>query len=79
MGVSRTFLTEPVLHRSRRSAPFRRRRVLRIAFLIFSALALAGVRFLIRRRRVKDAGAPQLEPVSSDWLAQARGRHEHTP
>jgi hypothetical protein len=50
-----------------------------LSVLILSAILLGGVRALLRRRHAKDAASPKLDPVSSDWLAEARGRHEHTP
>jgi hypothetical protein len=53
--------------------------VLQFSVLILSAIVLGGVRVMLRRRRARDTAAPKLDPVSSDWLAEARGRHEHTP
>ena len=53
--------------------------MLRFSILILSAIALGGLRALLRHRHAKKDGPPKLDPVSSDWLAQARSRHEHTP
>jgi hypothetical protein len=38
--------------------------------------AAAGLFALARRRRADDV-TPTTDPVSADWLAQARGRDEH--
>jgi hypothetical protein len=49
---------------------------MRFVWLIpLTAVVLAGV-FIRARRRASDPTALTSEPVSGEWLAQARGREE---
>ena len=46
-------------------------------FLPMTLLALGATAFFNRRRRNRDITLSS-EPVSADWLAQARSRDDHT-
>lgn len=67
-------VTESVLHLSGASHPSRTVPVFRFWILAAGALTIQAVRMIVRSRRAKDA--VKLDSVSSDWLAQARGRDE---
>ena len=51
---------------------------MRLLWWIPIAALVAGAGFLLRaRKRRQDDITLTSEPVSADWLAQARGRDEH--
>ncbi len=48
-------------------------------WIIAAGLITAGAfRYVVRRRRAHNTSV-KMDSISSDWLAQERGRGEHTP
>lgn len=52
--------------------------MLRLWILAAGLLTASAVGMAFRRRRAHNADV-KLDTISSDWLAEARGRDEHTP